>query len=239
MFKDRDLNHSNEKDYQANLKVLAEAIRQGDQALTGLLWDGIPPTLYEPGHKLSKAHSACSHRKSDSTTVDEKRVCRCMRFYNGGSPKCQACTFPAKRANGTPAFQFTDYEYPTLYNVPKLGGIDLVWTWHGKTYAVEVKPPNSDETLIRMVSEILTYTWHDSRYQPAICFFKYKWDKDTFQSTQELSEQAKEYLRYRDNPDFPGRNDFQAMMECVHLFYITLDEGHFYIHDEESEPLCK
>ncbi len=235
MFKDRVKKCRTEEDCKKEFAELAKAIRQGDQALTDLLWDEAPPTLYEPGHKLSNSHSACSHRKSDSTKVQEKRICRCMRFYNGDRPKCQACTFPAKRTNGTSKFQLTEYEYPTLYNAPKLGGIDLIWEWGGQQYAVEVKPPNSDETLIRMVAEILTYTWHDSRYQPAICFFKYKWDEETFQSTQELSDQANEYLSYRSDPDFQTI----IKMKHLHVFYITLDKERFYIRDEESEPLCE
>jgi len=223
--------------YDAHLARLANALRLkkpgDDDALTTLLWGGLKPELYE--HQTGDSHKACSRGKNESNEVKEPRICRCMRFYDATSPKCQTCTFPAKRANGIPAFQITDNEQPTRYKMDKLGGIDLVWQWRGTDYAVEVKPPNSPETILRMAAEILTYTWHDVRYTPAICFFKYKWERNEatgqYRSTEELSEQAKEYDDRRED------DNFQAVLGAVHLFYITLDHDAFYLHDNGEEPL--
>lgn len=240
MFKDhRDINHRNKADYTKSLKALADALekrKEDEDAFAQFLLEG---QKFDPCDHSGADHSVCTHLNNNTSTVTEKRICRCMRFY--GEAECSMaaeCLFPVKRRNDTSKlFKIVDYEQPTPYKAAKLGGIDLVWEWKGKKYAVEVKPPNSDETLIRMVAEILTYTWHDPRYQPAICFFKYKCklskDAKTYEVTQELSEQAKEFRRYRDN------DDFKTMMKHVHLFWFSMDDDCFYIHDGETESVCE
>ncbi len=230
MFKDKNINRRNKKDYRANLSEFAQAIQKGDQALADLLFGGVQLEA----HKYAPDHSRCTYVEKPlppdkKPRVTEKRICRCMYFY-GKMAHCSSCSFPAKRGNGTPEFELSDYEQPTWYLADNVGGIDLVWTWHGETYAVEVKPPNSTETLIRMVAEILTYNWQNPKnYKPAICFFQHN-------SEGKVSKQWREYLDWKNDPDF------QTMIGKVHVFYITVDEGRFYIRhirDEESEPLCE
>lgn len=225
--------------YDAHLSRLAQALlerdRGGDAPLTALLWGGPGPEPYAPGHKPGNSHDRCSRDESDPPKPVERQLCRCMLFYGRDPAKCRTCSYPTKWKNATPAFHLTDYEHPTPYREKGLGEIDLLWTWKGTDYAVEVKPPNSRETILRMAAEILTYTWHDHRYAPAICFFKYKWEQDKatgqYRSTKELSEQAKEYYVRRND------DNFQTLLRAVRLFYITLDHDAFSLHDNGEKPL--
>ncbi len=221
MFKDGEINRRNRADYGTNLRAFAQAIRAGKEELERFLLEG---AALEPYEHIPD-HTRCTYGKNPTLAVTEKRLCRCMYFY-GKTAECERCPFPEKRKNGTPEIHIVDYERPTPYKAASLGGIDLVWERHGETYAVEVKPPNSTETLIRMVAEILTYTWGSPGCRPAICFFRYD-------SAGKASKQWQEYLNWKDDPDF------QVMMGTVRLFYITQDGARFYIHDGEGEPICE
>ncbi len=108
--------------------------------------------------------------------------------------------------------------------------MDLIWTSpDGETYAVEVKPADSDEIIIRMVAEILTYTLPADGYpalgKPAICFFKKN-------SEGKQSARWREYLSWKDN------EDFNTILNCVHVFYFTWEGNTLTIHDAEKEPIC-
>lgn len=114
-------------------------------------------------------HEGCDGCESERLT--EKRICRCMYYYNANSTKCRQCKLSNKWKN-IGSIRITDYEYPTKYVLEKVGGMDLIFD---DEYAVEVKPPNSKETISRMFAEILTYTIGESierkKYKPAICIF--------------------------------------------------------------------
>ena len=84
----------------------------------------------------------------DSGRVTEKRLCRCMYYFNTEKDKtCATCKIKTKWKN-VGRIAVTEYEYPTKYVLDNVGGIDLLFD---DVYAVEVKPQNSDETLARML----------------------------------------------------------------------------------------
>ena len=138
--------------------------------------------------------------------------------------KCGVCEFEFKRTN-VGDIQILDYEVPTEFAMEKLGGIDWILDDVGQALATEVKPPESTETIVRMIAEILTYTVGTS-YTPAICFFK---------TTREghLSKQCEDYLDYKDNVDF----QFIKNKTGLRILYITFDDINFSIHDAEKEPI--
>ena len=106
-----------------------------------------------------------------------------------------------------------------------LGRIDWLLDDNGNMLASEVKPPNSSETIVRMIAEILTYTI-DTPYTPAICFFK---------TTNEghFSKQCKDYLKFKNNEDFLKIKK----KTNLRILYITYNENTFTIHDAEKEPI--
>ena len=91
----------------------------------------------------------------------------------------------------------------------KVGGMDLILD---DTYAVEVKPQSSSETLTRMFAEIITYTLDCAAgYKPAICFF-------------EDSQQMKDFEKYRYNPDL------QFIIKFIKIFYFKITK---------MSPICE
>lgn len=184
--------------------------------------------LPHPRKKYSHAddHTRCSLEPENAQKVTEKRICRCWNYYNKFCHmiKCGVCEFEFKRTN-VGDIQILDYEVPTEFAMEKLGGIDWILDDVGQTLAAEVKPPESTETIVRMIAEILTYTVGTS-YTPAICFFK---------TTREghLSKQCEDYLNYKDNVDF----QFIKNKTGLRILYITFDDSNFSIHDAEKEPI--
>ncbi|MFG6374063.1 MAG: hypothetical protein K1W04_08010 [Oscillospiraceae bacterium] len=232
MFKDKaGINHRNGKDYADNLHKLAQAIQKGKDAERKLLLNGSEIT-----YKHSPDHSACTYDPvNDSQRKTEKRLCRCIYFLNCPKvkeeqrAKCAACSYLYKTYTLNDGYVIQDYEVAAPYN--EHNGVDLIWTApDGKTYAVEIKPTDSAETIIRMAAEILTYTLtakgEDKLGEPAICFFK-----ET--SKGKPSAQWREYLDWKDN------DDFKIILTRVHVFYFTSDGDRLTIHDTKDEPICK
>ena len=153
------------------------------------------PKQHYPNHKW------CSGiYDPNSTKLTEKRICRCMFYYNESFQKCQNCLLQTKWKN-VGQIQITNYECPTKHVYKNVGGMDLIFD---DTYAVEVKPQNSSETLTRMFAEIMTYTIDCADdYKPAICFF-------------EDSQQMKDFEKYKDNPDL------QFIIKFIKAFYFKI-----------------
>lgn len=138
-------------------------------------------------------HSKCDYSKTDSERITEKRICRCFYYYNSDkiTNECATCPFAFKKKN-IGDIKITNYEVPSEFVIEGIGGIDWLLDDNGKLLATEVKPPESSETLVRMISEALTYTI-DTNYTPAICFFlKNKYGNDT--------KQMVDYRKYRNTP---------------------------------------
>lgn len=167
LYKDNpEVNHRNK--LREQIEELAKKVRLAEQSpdtkkkLRQELLNGVKSKgVHMPNHI---GCTGCC----DSGRVTEKRLCRCMYYFNTEKDKtCATCKIKTKWKN-VGRIAVTEYEYPTKYVLDNVGGIDLLFD---DVYAVEVKPQNSDETLARMFAEILTYTI-DYDYKPAICFFE-------------------------------------------------------------------
>ena len=174
-----------------NLELLLSAVRKeargkSVEELTAAGWKAIADALNVPrptGRETPHApkHGRCEGVKTERLT--EKRMCRCM-FYarNGDRSRCGECPFQTWIPREGSRFDVREYEYPMEFDLPMLGGVDLVLEDRetGRFYATEVKPAGSRETLARMVAEILSYfpymkkgeKWSSSSIFPAIAFFK-------------------------------------------------------------------
>ncbi len=240
MFKDHDkINQRTQLVYASNIRALANAVREyglQSKELRLFLLEGAEPekTPHCPNH------NGCSYRNAekpaDQISVTEKRICRCMYYFNRPDStktqraKCERCDFPGKRRNIS-SYTVLDYEVPMPYVVRGAGGIDLlVQSPDSKIYAVEVKPDDSKETLVRMIAEILTYCeisdysvvnhGHLLPVHPAICFFK-------------NSQQWDDYIEMQRDPDL------LYLLGKIKLFYIAQDDVSFTIHDAEENPICR
>lgn len=187
-FKDNPtINHRTAQD--ENFNNLLNAINSDD--LKGFLIKG--KADFEKPH--TPDHSKCDYSKTDSKRITEKRICRCFYYYNSSkkTDECDACKFDYIKKN-IGDIKITDYEVPSEFVIDGIGGIDWLLDDNGTQLATEVKPPESTETLVRMIAEALTYTT-DTNYTPAICFFiKNKYGNDT--------KQMCDYEKYRNNPTF-------------------------------------
>lgn len=242
LFKDRNLNHRNLSDQRKNMEELAQAINDkgiNPSALKNLLLDG--SVIYDQEHKPT--HGFCTYQNGGSGRITEKRICRCMHYYNDINvssdlkDKCRVCDYPTKLTNSS-KFEILDYEVPMKTVAEKVGGIDLFIRSKidGKLYGVEVKPPYSKETFVRMIAEILTYSellerkvrvkgnGKEEDFEPAICFFKH--DSLALNSTKD-SVQWKDYHKLLED------DSFKTIIGCVKVFYITVDGNLFDIHEME------
>lgn len=196
------MNHRSEN--KKYLKMIADVLRRANAAEDYndvLKCELLKNRLGEKEHK--KCHKGCNG--CDTVKLTEKRICRCMYYYNTEDfPKerCKTCSIRVKW-NNVGKIRVTEHEEPTKYVVDNLGGMDLIFD---NQYAVEVKPYKNKESLARMFAEILTYTI-ESQYKPAICFFEH-------------SVQRKDFVQlYNDNNE-----DLLYLMQCVKVFYISCPE---------------
>lgn len=197
IFKDnKKINHRSELKNQisklANIVNQAEQSSDKKQTLKELLINN----MKSKGEHIPN-HNGCTGCL-DSGRMTEKRLCRCMYYFNAEKNKvCDICNIEMKWKN-IGSITVTEYEYPTKYVLDNVGGIDLIFD---NTYAVEVKPQNSNETLVRMFAEILTYVI-DYDYKPAICVF-------------EGSKQMKDYEKLIAE----GNEDLIYLCKLIKVFY--------------------
>ena len=230
LYKDHEkINHRNIKEYLENIKDLAENIHNTKELDSDCFL--LENALIEKEKPHIPDHSKCDFMTSekDSNKATEKRICRCMKYYN--QEKCNECEFEQKMyLQNSDRYEVVDYEVPMDYVMKNIGGIDLEIKDRktGIIYATEVKPENSNETLVRMIAEILTYTIGKvtDTYKPAICFFYNSKQKEDF-CKKEIQE----------------NEDFKFLMTLVDVFYITYEiednVAKYIIHDNKEEPLWK
>ena len=161
-------------DYNVLIDELSAAIDGGTSTLTKLLFGTETPDLYanHGAYQLGQ-HSHCAGLNSERYT--EKRLCKCMYYLNSThSKRCDKCAF-RDRFEVVGDYQITDYEVPAYYYGDGIGEIDLIISKDNICYATEVKPyKGNNETLLRMIAEIMTYTegYPVGTYQKAIAFLK-------------------------------------------------------------------
>ena len=245
MFKDKEtINRRNMVEYGENLRLLAEALRANEKQpgkLRVLLLDGIEKENKQrnPNHELC---TGCKNPKNTAMRITEKRLCRCMYYFNHlpmskkQKGACDKCDFPLNRTN-IGEYEIYDHEVPMDEKWLKVGGVDLIIK--GKDtdtfYGVEVKPKKSDETLARMAAEILTYGEINCyqgniagnqriSYKPGICFF-------------EESKQHKDYLKFTGVCSFSKKTsnseeimaDFREILSYINVFLVKHDDKTFKI----------
>lgn len=176
------------KKYNGELaEKLLNTLKKGDaQEIRELLFGNNPIQRYK-GSFTDNTHYLASCNGFDSEKDYEKRTCKCMFYRNAKLVKryCNNCTFNNKEYEITGDYKILDYEVPSYFVGEHIGEIDLIIKGGEILYATEVKPPiyldkkeGNDETLLRMIAEILTYTYdeksntYNDKYKKAIAFFE-------------------------------------------------------------------
>ncbi len=232
LYKDeRKIQHRNKAEYEESIRDLADQLRNAKNLDEGcfLLKDALinKDTPHKP------CHTECNYTNVSNVSgrPTEKRICRCMYYYDENAESCKKCTFKKKmELKNSSRYHIRDYEVPMEFVISNVGGIDLeiLDKETGIVYAAEVKPPKSHESLVRMIAEILTYTIGkvSDIYRPAICFF-------------DGSCQATDFKK----AEIQNNDDFQYLLQMVDVFYITQEEHgnvcRYAIHNNKEEPLCK
>lgn len=101
------------------------------------------------------------------TCKTEKRFCRCLYFFNNAKKSekelgCNNCCIKKdyKLAKKIVNAEVMDFEVPVSQSSKdSIGEIDLLMKYNNKVYCVEFKPIWNEESLLRMVAEIVTYTY--------------------------------------------------------------------------------
>lgn len=173
LFKDRL--HKSETEDQA--QQLIDAVSKGLADTKRLLFNTPNPEEYRGKYILCN-HRKCNgfHDDKDPNCTDEQRICKCLYYKASNHSKacsdCSYCNYPQVEGR----YKIVDYEVPSKYKAKgiKVKNIDLVISDNINLYAAEAKPPReaSPESILRMISEIITYTIDDSRYKKAIIFFE-------------------------------------------------------------------
>lgn len=191
-FKDMEtINHRNKEDYLKNIIKLENKILEATEK--GVESVFINKTLVTDKEHTGQ-HCKCGMKKNDSPKITEKRICRCMYYYNKDQIQCSNCPLKNKYKNISSDYDIIEAEIPTTKVIKKCGGIDLVIAKKDNLnikYAVEVKPKYSKETIVRMIAEIYTYTAEPEfkKYKKAIAFF-------------EDSLQEKDYENFKNDQNF-------------------------------------
>ena len=201
--------------YSALINKLRKAVEEGEETLKLLLFGMLNPDLYsDHGDYKEGQHNKCNGLKEDTFT--EKRLCKCIYYYN--TPflkKCDKCDFK-QRYKLIGDYEICDYEVPAFYYGKGIGEIDVIIKGKDAVYATEIKPyKGNDETLLRMIAEIMTYTlgYPNEKYKKAIAFFE--------NTTQE--------------------NEYLAMTSELKLLIKEADITMFRFEkiDEETYAICK
>ena len=182
-------------DYDVLINELSAAIDNGTSALIKLLFGTDAPDLYSNHGKYQcEQHNRCAGLAySEKRNFTEKRLCKCMYYRNSDfSRACDKCAFQ-DHFEIIGDYRITDYEVPAYFYGDGIGEIDLIISGSGVTYATEVKPyKGNNETLLRMIAEIMTYTegYPAEQYKKAIAFFEKNRDDGKKTKQQEEYEAA-------------------------------------------------
>ena len=221
LFKDSSLVR-NKRQVKDALKEIAEIIQNSEKNeckedyLRKVLLNGQKSErLHKPNHDVCTGFIPPQKGK-----FKEKRICHCMNYYMKKPEICKNCSMDNKWKN-IGKIQITDFEVPTKYVYEGVGGIDLIFN---DEYAVEIKPPNSSESLARMFAEILTYTIEEAadgkKYNPAICLFS---NDNNVQMRQFKELKENEYLKY--------------IMRKVKVFYFKVENFEKEIIEYSIHPI--
>lgn len=166
-FKDRIRKAYSEEQAEQILQVLDNGKKLRDLLL------GAAKCWPYAGDYVVGNHTECKGTTTDMPT--EKRICRCLYYFNSDHAKrCDICKYRQGRCRIEGDYRIKDYEVPAYYDGEGIGEIDLLIEGPEGIYATEVKPPQGNsECILRMITEILTYTLDsDKGYRKAIAFFE-------------------------------------------------------------------
>lgn len=202
-------------EYKSLTGELRKKLNEGEEALKLLLLGTKQPDVYSKhGKYVDGQHNKCNGLEKDTFT--EKRLCKCMYYYNQLYRKrCDKCDI-GYRYKIVGDYEIIDYEVPAFYFGDGIGEIDIIIQGDDSLYATEVKPyQGNGETLLRMIAEIMTYTlgYPDSKYKKAIAFF-------------EKTPQEKEYLEMT--------MDMKALINEADITVFRFEKV-----DEEIYKICK
>lgn len=147
--------------------------------------------------KMRKECEGCDVNEPPEKGKDyEKRICRCLFYHNKDNvtKNCEHCKYKKNYFIVDSSFSICDYEDPSFYEGKGIGKVDIVLTDGTDLYATEIKPHNKDnndnneETILRMIAEILTYTYNNPIYKKAIAFFN---DTPQYDEYYALKERCK------------------------------------------------
>lgn len=124
--------------------------------------DGVEPREEETDRSFCSGFDKPGDGSAKST---ERRLCKCLYYTNTDRPvktKCAACALRDRQSEGYHArlagsFRAVYYEFVPTDKGEKIGNVDLILADENFAYLTEVKPPESKETLLRMLLEIETY----------------------------------------------------------------------------------
>lgn len=169
----------NEKtSYEDNIKLLIDSIKNNN--IKELLFGNINLNSIESHPDRTFCEGFINHatRGKDG----EKRICKCLFYKNANNVKtnCNNCILKDQYKVVEGKYSISNYEIPAFYRGKGIGEIDLIIFDGKKNYATEMKPhvkvekDCNNETLLRMIAEIMTYTYgfQDDKYEKAIGFFE-------------------------------------------------------------------
>ncbi len=134
-------------------------------------------------HKEHNPNRSTCEKNSpvESANEDEERIVKCLFYKNreNVSKHCYDCVYKNLH-NLEGKYFISDYQVPSFYEAKGIGKIDLIISDGNIDYATEIKAYKKEnaktnkESILRMVAEILTYTYGfpSYKYKPAIAFFE-------------------------------------------------------------------
>ncbi|MBO4252088.1 MAG: hypothetical protein J5911_05470 [Clostridia bacterium] len=140
--------------------------KYNDIVKTELLKDDYFAVIVKDVEKNSRESYVYNHNNCffNTDTRTEKRLCRCLVCFNKEQmvARCDECALKNKEYYAKPVknAKFIDFEVPVSNKSnDHVGEIDLLMEYQNNLYCMEFKPYWNDESLLRMVAEIITYTY--------------------------------------------------------------------------------
>lgn len=176
MFKDQIEQNISENMKNEKTKKLIKAIET----------DTLEEFLFGSTNLVHKEHdpdrTTCKENKEkESANEDEERIIKCLFYKNQENVEkhCENCPYK-DMYNLEGRYTICDYQVPPYYDGKGIGKIDLIISDGSIEYATEIKAHRKEKTktnkesLLRMIAEILTYTYGfpKEKYKPSIAFFE-------------------------------------------------------------------
>ena len=187
--------------YMENIDKMITSIK--NNKLKELLFGEVELCVKKHKPNRSKCAGFPDHRTNGKDA--EKRIGRCLFYKNmkGIVKSCENCVLKECYNIKKGTYTITNYEIPAYYTGSGIGEIDLIISDENFDYATEVKPHTKEskkdnpETLLRMIAEILTYTYdfEEGKYKKAIAFFE---NTPQYKEYQEKNPKIRELIKLAD-----------------------------------------